>query len=317
MPLHVRTPVWDSPALSRAFGAPVWLKMDALQPVGSFKIRGLGSYCSELVAQGAAALISSSGGNAGYAVAYAGRKLGVPTHVVVPRRTSEQARQNMRDEGAEVLEHGEIWDDAHARALELAEQTGGAYVHPFDAPSIWRGHASIIEEVAAERPAPGAVVVSVGGGGLLCGVLTGMHAAGWQDVPVLAVETEGAASFALAVQAGGPADLAEVSSLATTLGARRVCQEAWEWTQRHAITAWQVSDRQAVEACLRFADSHRVLVEPSCGAALASVYQQAEPLRDSSSVLVIVCGGAGVDRGALRGWQKQVDLVEKGDPDGH
>jgi L-serine/L-threonine ammonia-lyase len=154
---------------------------------------------------------------------------------------------------------------------------------------------------------PGAVVVSVGGGGLLCGLLEGMHEVGWTEVPVLAVETEGAASFAAAVKAGHLVTLDRITSIATTLGARRVAPQALEWTKRHPITTWQVTDRDAVDACVRFADEHRVLVEPACGASLAAVYNKAEPLEGLRPIVVIVCGGAGVSLSLLDKWKKMLN----------
>ncbi len=305
-PLHVVTPLWEDH--HAALDAPVWLKMDALQPVGSFKLRGLGALCQQRAAEGARALVCSSGGNAGYAVAYAGRALGLPVRIVVPRATSEHAREVIRRVGATVLEHGAVWDDAHAHALTLvAADPGMTYVHPFDAPEIWAGHASLIEECARQRGKPGAVVVSVGGGGLLCGVIEGMQRVGWGDVPVLAVETEGAASYAAALEAGALVELTEITSLATTLGARKVCQRALDLAGVQPVTPWQVSDRAAVAACLRFADRHRVLVEPSCGAALAAL-EEAPLLRGRGPVLVVVCGGAGVTLGALQAWKERVGL---------
>lgn len=304
--LHVATPVWESKPLSAALGAAVLLKMEALQPVGSFKIRGIGHACQVSCEAGATRLICSSGGNAGYAVAYAGRKLGVDVTVIVPRTTPGWTRETIRREGALVVEYGEAWDDAHAYASELARQEGTAYIHPFDDPRIWSGHASLIEEVADSGPRPGAVVLAVGGGGLLCGVLEGLHRVGWGDVPVVAVETEGAASFAASVAAGRLVTLDRITSVATTLGARTVAAEALAWTRRHAITPWTVSDRAAVDACLRFADDHRILVEPACGAALAVVYERGGPLAGREPVLVIVCGGAGVSLALLRGWDRQV-----------
>ncbi|MDA0748858.1 MAG: pyridoxal-phosphate dependent enzyme [bacterium] len=304
--LHVQTPLWESRPLQAVMGVPVFLKMDALQPVGSFKIRGIGFACQQRVAEGATHLVCSSGGNAGYAVAYAGRELGVRVTIVVPETASEQAREKIRGEGATLLVHGEVWDISHAHALELASEAGSAYVHPFDDPVVWQGHASMIEEVAESGVKPGAVVVSVGGGGLLCGVLEGMHRVGWTDVPVVAVETEGAASFAASVEAGRLVTLDRIRSIATTLGARTVTAEALAWCGRHPIRPWTVSDREAVDACMRFVDDHRVLVEPACGAALAAVYGQAEPLLDQASVLVIVCGGAGVSLELLQEWDAKV-----------
>jgi L-serine/L-threonine ammonia-lyase len=250
-------------------------------------------------------LVSSSGGNAGYAIAYAGRSLGVPVTIVVPKRTSARARELIRGEGAEVVEHGDAWDDSHVYATHVAERQNGAYIHPFDDPSAWAGHATMIHEAAEEVAMPGVAVVSVGGGGLLCGVVQGMKEVGWSRVPVLAVETRGADSFATAVAAGRLVTLDAITSIATTLGARTVAAEALAWAGRREIIPWVVSDRSAVEACLRFADDHRVLVEPACGASLSAVYDRAEPLRNRGPVLVIVCGGAGVTRELLASWEQQ------------
>lgn len=300
------TPLWESRPLSDRIGAPVFLKMEALQPTGSFKARGMGEACRDSVAAGATHLVCSSGGNAGYAVAYAGRRLGVDVTIVVPTRTSERSRELIRGEGANLIEHGDAWDDAHTFALTLAEDDTTAYIHPFDDPRVWRGHATMVRELADAGITPGAIVASVGGGGLLCGILEGMHAVGWDDIPVVGVETDGTASFATSVREGRHVTLDRIDSVATTLGARRVTGEVLAWTQRHPITPWVVSDRMAVDACLRFADDHRVLVEPACGAALATAYNRAEPLHDREPIVIIVCGGAGVTRESLQHWDRAV-----------
>jgi L-serine/L-threonine ammonia-lyase len=307
MPLHLVTPVLDSTPLARAAGVPTWVKLESLQPTGSFKIRGIGRACEEAKAAGARSFVSSSGGNAGLAVAWAGRVLGVPAFVVVPRTTSTRMIGKMRDEGATVQVHGDAWDDAHAEALRIVDREGGFYVHPFDAPAVWSGNATIIAELPAQGVTrPGAVVVSVGGGGLLCGVLEGMHALGWTDVPVLAVETHGAASLHAAMKAGEPVDIGRIDSIAITLGARRVCERALRWTREHPVTSWLCSDRQAVDACLRFADDHRIVVEPACGAALAAAYGRAPALHAAASLLVIGCGGAGATPADLVRWNATV-----------
>jgi len=303
MPLHVVTPLVESAPLSRAFGAPAWLKLESLQPTGSFKLRGIGRACEEARAAGARTFVSSSGGNAGLAVAWAGRVLAVPTTVVVPRTTSKRMIDKMRSEGATVKVHGDAWDDAHAEATRVVEAEGGFYVHPFDARAVWAGNASLVTEAVEQgMKRPGAVVLSVGGGGLLCGVLEGMHAVGWKDVPVLAVETVGAASLNAAMKAGEPVDIGRIDSIAITLGARKVCERTLRWTREHPITSWLCSDRQAVDACLRFADDHRIVVEPACGAALAAVYERAPAIAGASSLLVVVCGGAGATPADLVRW---------------
>ena len=301
-PLHRHTPLWESRPLGARLGARVWLKLEALQPTGSFKIRGVGHACQSALSEGARALVASSGGNAGYAVAYAGRRLGLPVTVVVPETTSSLMLERLSGEGAYVIQQGAAWDDSHGLALDLARRQEAAYIHPFDDSRIWAGHASLVREVGEAGVKPDLVVLAVGGGGLLCGVLEGMHRAGWQGVPVCAVETEGADSFYRSVEAGRLVTLPGIDSLATSLGARRVASRALAWTESHRVLPWVVSDRAAVGAVLRFADDHRLLVEPACGAALAGVYDRAEPLLGAETVLVVVCGGAGVTRQLLAKW---------------
>ena len=153
---------------------------------------------------------------------------------------------------------------------------------------------------------PDVVVLSVGGGGLLCGVVEGLHRNGWKDVPVLAVETQGADSFAQSLQAGHRIELPAISSIATSLGARKVCEQAFAWSKQHTILSEVVSDKAAVSECLRFIEDHRVVVEPACGAALAAVYDRAPALEAYQSALVIVCGGVTASLVQLQGWSKSL-----------
>ena len=304
-PLHIETPLLESRALTLHAGRNVWLKLEAVQPPGSFKIRGIGLACQEYIGRGARRLISSSGGNAGIAVAYAGRQLSVPVVVVVPETTTERAKALIRQEGAEVIVHGSSWQEANVLALSMVKASD-AFLHPFDDPLLWRGHATMIDEVARSKIKPDAVILSVGGGGLLCGVVEGLHRNGWQDIPVLAVETEGAASFAQAVKAGHAVELEAITSIATSLGARRVCDQALKWSKNHPIHSVVVSDRAAVVACESFITDHRLVVEPACGAALALVYDRAPELALFRSVLVIVCGGVTATLEQLQRWSRQL-----------
>lgn len=301
MALHIETPLLESVPLGKAASCTVWLKMEALQPSGSFKIRGIGYACEEYRRRGATRFISSSGGNAGLAVAYAGRRLGVPVTVVVPETTSEQAKALIRSEGAEVIVRGHMWSDANAHALSLVGKKD-AFLHPFDDPLIWKGHATMIDEVSRTGVKPDAVVLTVGGGGLLCGVVEGLHRNGWGDVPVVAVETQGAESFSRAVHAGRLVELAGITSVATSLGARMVCARALEWAGTHPIKSVVLSDKAAVSACLRFLDDHRLVVEPACGVGLAAVYDAVPELSGRKQVLVIVCGGVGTTVKQLEAW---------------
>ena len=300
-PLHIETPLFESRALTVAAGRTVWLKLEAIQPSGSFKIRGIGLACQEYVKRGATRFISSSGGNAGIAVAYAGRCLSVPVVVAVPETTTDRAIALIQQEGAEVIVRGASWQEANAWALSM-QRPSDAFLHPFDDPLLWQGHASMIDEVARVGAKPDAVVLSVGGGGLLCGALEGLQRNGWQDVPVIAVETEGADSLAQSMRAGHRVELPAITSLATSLGARRVCEQAFRLSETQDVRSIVVSDQAAVSACQRFLDDHRILVEPACGASLAVLYDRAPELERFHSVLVIVCGGATVTAEQLGAW---------------
>jgi L-serine/L-threonine ammonia-lyase len=301
MTLHIDTPLLASGAMTGPNGQQVWLKMDALQPTGSFKNRGIGYACEQYQLRGARRFISSSGGNAGIAAAYAGRRLGVPVLVVVPESTSVRARELIQREQAEILVHGTSFLEANAMAQSLVT-ANDAFIHPFDDPLLWHGHASMIDEVMHTGLVPDAVIVSVGGGGLLCGVIEGLRRNGWGTVPVLAVETIGADSLAHAMCAGERIMLPAVTSIATSLGARQVSVQAFALARAHPVVSVVVSDQVAVRACMRFVDDHRVLVEPACGATLALAYDAPRVLADYKNVLAIVCGGVTTTLAQLQQW---------------
>ena len=292
MPLHIETPLIKSDLISHKVGQSIWLKMESAQPSGSFKARGIGYACEEYLKRGAKRFIASSGGNAGLAVAFAGRRLSVPVIIVVPEAASKRAVNLMRLENAEVIVRGKSLDEAHRFALSLIQPTD-AYIHPFDDPLLWKGHASLIDEVFRSGLKPDAIVMSVGGGGLLCGVIEGLKRNGAAGVPIIAVETEGADSYGKSLDAGFLVELACISSIATTLGARIVCEQAFAYSKDHPIESVVLPDRLAVSASLQFLQDHGIVVEPACGVALAAVYEKVAALSGYKTVLVIVCGGVG------------------------
>jgi L-serine/L-threonine ammonia-lyase len=292
--LHLRTPLIHSTPLSRVLGRPVLLKLENTQPAASFKLRGIGRLCAGAAAAGSRLFVSSSGGNAGLAAAYAGRKLGVRTLVVVPRPTPAGMRALIEAEGAELLLEGDSWPQADERARALVAEEGGTYVSPFDHPEIWAGHSTIVDEVAEDVGQPAAFVFSVSGGGLLAGVLEGLRRRGWTGTQVVGAQAAGAATLSAALEAGAPASLARVETVARTLRASRLADGAFARLAGFDVRPWKVADGTALAACRRFLDDHRMLVEPSCGVALAAVYERAPAPAADGPVVVIVCGGAGI-----------------------
>lgn len=308
--LHINTPLIESTELSNISQTKVYLKMEALQPSGSFKNRGIGYICSHYAhVEKAKSFISSSGGNAGLAVAYSGKVLKIPVKVIIPQSTTPFMIQKIQLEGAEVIVHGKDWNAADILARELAKEPGCFYISPFDHPLIWKGHASLIHEIKEKNIKPDAICLAVGGGGLLCGVTQGLHEVGWKDVPIFTAETEGAASFAKSVQAGRLITLDSINTIATSLGAKTVTAQALEWNKVHPIFPQIVSDKESVEAALLFADQHRVLVEPACGAALSLIYTGKINFRSYQNVLVIVCGGCGVTIRLMEDWKIKFGIM--------
>jgi L-serine/L-threonine ammonia-lyase len=288
--LHLHTPLIESLPLSELSGGRIFLKMEALQPSGSFKLRGIGYACEKYRAEGATRFLASSGGNAGIAVAYAGRKLGVPVEIVVPQATKADARRAIVREGAKLHVQGATWNEAHAYALSLLTPQD-RYIHPFDDPLLWEGHASLIDEVVADGLRPDAVVLSVGGGGLLCGVVAGLRRHGLGACTVYGIEPEGADSFAQALQAGKAITIERVDTLAVSLGARKVTQQAVECAKSQPVQSLLVNDEAAIRAVHHFLRDHRMLVELGCSVALAPIYEKKLKFERDQNVLVIICGG--------------------------
>lgn len=299
MEIAIRTPLIHSLPLSQLSGSNVWLKMESAQPSGSFKLRSAGHICQYYAAQGAKAFVSSSGGNAGIAVAHSGRRLGLPVTVVVPETTPARARQLIEQEGARLIVHGSVWSEANAYALSLASQEH-IYIHPFDNPLLWDGISTLVDEVIDEGLRPDAVILSVGGGSLLSGIAQGLEKHQLSHIPIYAVETEGTASLNAALEAGERVTLDRVSGIATTLAASQVCENAFNVARRADVRGKVVSDDEAVNACRRFLDDHRVLTEPACGVSLSMLYDGKIGFKSDDNVLVIVCGGASVTLESLQ-----------------
>lgn len=333
----------------------IYLKLENHQPSGSFKSRGIGNLMVRAVAkardesggQADVHFYCSSGGNAGLACATAARDLNSPATIVVPISTSPYMIAKLQTLCGDVRVHGANWAaaDQHLRE-DVMPQKGAVtavksvYVPPFDHPDIWEGAASLVEEVATQLPAgvhPDAFVCSVGGGGLLCGLMQGMERVYGPEVhsKVLAVETAGAESYMASVAAGQLVTLPGISSIATSLGCIRVAEEAYRWYRQRPkdVVPVVVSDAEAVDAIVHFLDDTRLLVEPACGAALAPLYTPArsavdvadgKPSTGSTSLLrqslgagmsdvawaehnvvMVVCGGSNISLDILAGFRER------------
>ncbi|KAH8887434.1 tryptophan synthase beta subunit-like PLP-dependent enzyme [Thozetella sp. PMI_491] len=318
----IETPCVYSAPLSRAAGCNIHLKLENLQPSGSFKSRGVGNMMFRAVAEAPNANVHfycSSGGNAGLACVTAAIALQRKATIVVPVITSEFMVGKLRALGAEVVQIGANWGEAdkYLREELLAnhDPTGkGVYVPPFDHPDIWTGHSTLVDEVLEQmgkdhggKPVD-AIVCNVGGGGLLNGIMEGLDRRKklLGETKVLAIETVGADSLQYSIKAGSLATLPKITSIATSLGAPTVAAKTWEWVQTSgdSLICSTVTDADAVMGCARFLDDARILIEAACGATIATAYNGdlrrhlGKGLDDAQwagmNVVLVVCGGSSI-----------------------
>ncbi|MFK7949915.1 MAG: pyridoxal-phosphate dependent enzyme [Saprospiraceae bacterium] len=289
--IYHKTPLLQSYQLKKEKGLNVFYKMESHQPTGSFKIRGMEYLCRHYLAKGQQKFIASSGGNAGLSMAYVAKKLGAEIQIVVPESTSEFMINKIRNLDVEVTVKGKVWDEAHEYSLREAKETNAVYVSPFDDELLWQGHASMIDECAKEMPQPTKVVLSVGGGGLLLGVLEGLRRNGWESTEVITVETFGTASFQKSIVKNELVTLPSINSIASSLGAKTVTPEALKQAKAFNVTPHLVSDEDCIRAMISFLNEYNILVEPACGASLAYPMLYNEKSTADDTILVIACGG--------------------------
>ena len=239
----------------------------------------------------------------------------------------------------DVIQRGASWAEAdkYLREEVLTKDADGVYVPPFEHADIWEGVSGMVGEMGAQLARdgdgeeeeeeeeeegemvgkPDAVVCSVGGGGLFCGVMLGLERQkGWEDVKVLAMETRGAESLAKSLEKGELVTLPGITSIATGLGARRVADRTFEYARRGNVRSVVLEDAEAAMGCWRLADDERILVEPACGVSVAVCYdgrlrELVPGLTAESKVVVVVCGGNNVSVEMLAGWRKEYAFVEK------
>ncbi|KAK5173576.1 catabolic L-serine/threonine dehydratase [Saxophila tyrrhenica] len=336
------TPLIESSVLSESAGCRIFLKLETLQPGGSFKSRGIANFCLRALKRSPCPdrvhFYSNSGGNAGIAAVHAANFLGRPCTVVVPVTTSDVMVAKIKAAGAqEVVQYGCGLRESETYLREVvmkkAEARGeeGVHVMPYDHQDIWDGNATMIEEVREQmegmgEQAPEVVACSVGGGGMLNGVLQAMEnleaegADGWERTQVLAMETLGADSLASSLERGEHSTLPGITSQAKTLGAVRVSDRTYELASRHQasgkVKSAVFTDAEAAMGCWRFADDERIMVELSCGVTVALCYggrlerALGRPVRPDDKVVLIVCGGHGVTLGMIDQWKREFGDVD-------
>ena len=285
------SPCRDSIPLSEITGMEIFCKLDNLQRTGSFKERGARNALAQLPSdQQKRGVIAASAGNHAQALAYQGKLLGIPATVVMPKFAPLVKVNNCQKLGATVVLHGKDFGEAKAHAHEIAKEKALAYIDGYDDPAIIAGQGTMGLEIVEQVPDLDAVIVPVGGAGLLAGVSVAVKTLR-PDAKIVAVEAENVASFSAALEAGKPVKIALHPTLADGLAIPQVGSNAFEIARSLVDQTVTVTEEQIAVAILRLVELEKSVVEGAAATPLAACLSG--KLKDLAGrrVVLLLCGG--------------------------
>jgi threonine dehydratase len=284
------TPIVRTTALGRMAGCELFLKLECFQKTGSFKPRGaLHNMRALPAADRRRGVVTISAGNHAQGVAFAGSVLGIPTTVVMPENASPAKVEAARGYGARVVLHGDV-EAAFVRLEEIRRDEGLAYVHAFDDPRTVEGQATLGLEICEDAPEFDAIVVGIGGGGLISGVAFAVKSLRPQ-ARVIGVEPEGAAAMRNSRAAGRPVRLDRIDTIADGLAPPFVGDLNFAICRDRVEDVVLVSDHEIGAAVRMLLERCKVLAEPAGAAALAALLEGRIDLPAGARVVCVVSGG--------------------------
>jgi threonine dehydratase len=285
------SPCPHSIPLSESTGMEIYCKLDNLQRTGSFKERGARNALAQLPPeQQKRGVIAASAGNHAQALAYQGKLLGIPATVVMPKFAPLIKVNNCQKLGARVVLHGKDFGEAKAHAHEIAQKEGLAYIDGYDDPAIIAGQGTAGLEIMDQVPDAHAVIVPVGGGGLLAGVSLAVKTLR-PEVKIVAVEAENVASFSAAVEAGKPTRIAMHPTLADGLAIPQVGSNAFEIARSRVDKIVTVTEEEIAIAILRLVELEKGVVEGAAATPLAACLSGKLSEFAGKKCVLLLCGG--------------------------
>jgi threonine dehydratase len=285
------SPCRDSIPLSEITGMEIFCKLDNLQRTGSFKERGARNALAQLPPdQQKRGVIAASAGNHAQALAYQGKLLGIPATVVMPKFAPLVKVNNCQKLGATVVLHGKDFGEAKAHAHEIAKEKALAYMDGYDDPAIIAGQGTMGLEIVEQVPDLNAVIIPVGGAGLLAGVSLAVKTLR-PDVKIVAVEAENVASFSAALEASKPVRIALHPTLADGLAIPQVGSNAFEIARSLVDQTVTVTEEQIALAVLRLVELEKSVVEGAAATPLAASLSGKLNDLAGKRVVLLLCGG--------------------------
>jgi threonine dehydratase len=285
------SPCQSSIPLSELTGMQIFCKLDNLQRTGSFKERGARNALAQLPKeQQERGVIAASAGNHAQALAYQGKLLGIPATVVMPKYAPLIKIGNCQKLGATVILHGKDFSEAKAHAHEIAAERGLAYIDGYDDPAIIAGQGTMGLEIVEQVPDLDAVVIPVGGGGLLAGVALAVKSLK-PEAKIIVVEAEHVASFSAAMQAGKPVPIETKPTLADGLAIAQVGKNAFATAAPLVDRTVTVTEEQIAVAILRIVELEKGVVEGAAATPLAACLSGQLSELAGKRVVLLLCGG--------------------------
>lgn len=314
--LAVETRIDPLPRMSHALGCRVWMKREDLQPIHSFKIRGAYNKMLQLPADvRARGVIAASAGNHAQGVAIAAQHLNSPATIVMPVTTPTIKVDSVAARGAQVVLHGDRFDDALILALQLAEEKQLTFLHPYDDPDVIAGQGTVGMEILRQHTGPlEAIFVPVGGGGLIAGIAAYVKSVR-PEIRIIGVEADDSACLKAAMEAGRRVRLEHVGIFAEGVAVAEIGQETFRIARTCVDEVITASTDEICAAVKDVFDDTRSIAEPAGALSLAGLKKYAERFRGKAGGaerhLMAIHSGANVNFDRLRYIAERTELGEK------
>ena len=280
-----------SPIFSKESGNKVFIKPENLQKTGSFKIRGAYNKISNLTdVEKKRGVIASSAGNHAQGVAYGAKESGIKAVIVMPKSTPLIKVESTKQYGAEVILHGDVYDDAYKKAKELEEKEGYVFVHPFNDEDVLDGQGTIALEILEELPETDIILVPIGGGGLISGIACAAKILK-PEIKIIGVEPEGAASAYEAIKENKIVELKEANTIADGTAVKKIGDLNFEYIKKYVDEIITVSDYELMEAFLLLVEKHKIIAENSGILSVAAT----KKIKEKNKKVVSVISGGNID----------------------
>ena len=286
-----KTKLIHSTVFSEESGNDIYIKPENLQKTGSFKIRGAYNRIAKLTEdEKNRGVIAASAGNHAQGVAFGAQKLGIKAVIVMPKHTPLIKVEATRKYGAEVILHGDVYDDAYNKAKELQAEYGYTFVHPFDDEDVIEGQGTIALEVLEELPDAEIILVPIGGGGLISGVAAAAKMKNPQ-IKIIGVEPEGAASAVAALKNDEVVELSEAITIADGTAVKRIGDTTFDYIKKYVDEIVTVSDYELMESFLLLVEKHKIVAENSGILSIAGL----KKLNVKGKKIISILSGGNID----------------------